>query len=213
MKRFTKLFSLLLALVFVFGFAGCNSSDGNTDSSSNDLNTENVNSAGSQVKFTMENGGEFIIELYPEYAPKTCENFINLVSDGFYDGLTFHRVIDDFMAQGGDPEGTGLGGSDKNIKGEFINNGFKQNTLSHTRGVVSMARSPISYDSASSQFFICYVDATYLDGDYAAFGKVIEGMDVVDAFLDVERAVDASGYNSIPKTPIVIEKAEVISNG
>ena len=161
----------------------------------------------------MENGGEFIIELYPEYAPKTCENFINLVSDGFYDGLTFHRVIDDFMAQGGDPEGTGLGGSDKNIKGEFINNGFKQNTLSHTRGVVSMARSPISYDSASSQFFICYVDATYLDGDYAAFGKVIEGMDVVDAFLDVERAVDASGYNSIPKTPIVIEKAEVISNG
>lgn len=204
MKRFIKILSLMLALIFVFGFTGCTASKTNTDS-------ENETTRDC-VKFTMENGGEFIIELYPEYAPETCENFINLVSEGFYDGLTFHRVIDDFMAQGGDPEGTGLGGSDKKIKGEFINNGFKQNTLSHTRGIVSMARSK-DKNSASSQFFICYVDATYLDGDYAAFGKVIEGMDTVDAFLDVERGLDADGYYSVPLTPIVIEKAEVISDG
>lgn len=218
-------------MTFVFGFAGCSSSKDNSDittenvfSDENTFNTETDEYAENTetsdttentdylVKFTMENGESFIIELYPEYAPKTCENFIDLVSDGFYDGLTFHRVIDNFMAQGGDPEGNGLGGSGKTIKGEFARNKFKQNTLSHTRGIVSMARSD-DFNSASSQFFICYVDATYLDGDYAAFGEVIEGMDVVDAFLDVDRAVDPDGYRSIPKTPIVIEKAEVISNG
>lgn len=199
MKRFRKILSLLLSLIIVFSFAGCTAKETKT--------------TGNLVKFTMENGGEFTIELYPEYAPETCENFITLVSEGFYDGLTFHRVIDDFMAQGGDPEGTGLGGSGKEIKGEFSRNGFKQNTLSHTRGVVSMARSSMSYDSASSQFFICYVDATYLDGDYAAFGKVIDGMDVVDSFLEVERELDSSGYYSKPETPIVIEKAEVIAYG
>jgi len=199
LKRFRKILSLLLSLIIVFSFAGCTAKETKT--------------TGNLVKFTMENGGEFTIELYPEYAPETCENFITLVSEGFYDGLTFHRVIDDFMAQGGDPEGTGLGGSGKEIKGEFSRNGFKQNTLSHTRGVVSMARSSMSYDSASSQFFICYVDATYLDGDYAAFGKVIDGMDVVDSFLEVERELDSSGYYSKPETPIVIEKAEVIAYG
>lgn len=196
MKKLIKIVAVLLMLLSVLSFSGCKKAV-----------------TGNKVKFTMENGGSFIIELYPEYAPETCENFINLVSEGFYDGLTFHRVIDDFMAQGGDPEGTGLGGSGKEIKGEFAMNGFRQNTLSHTRGVVSMARSSLSYDSASSQFFICYVDATYLDGEYAAFGKVIEGMEVVDAFLDVERGMDSSGYYSVPKTPIVIEKAEVIPSG
>lgn len=196
MKRLLKIIAVSLALLSVLSFSGCKKT-----------------ASGNKVKFTMENGGSFIIELYPEYAPETCENFINLVSEGFYDGLTFHRVIENFMAQGGDPEGTGLGGSADKIKGEFALNNFRQNTLSHTRGVVSMARSPVSYDSASSQFFICYVDATYLDGEYAAFGKVIEGMDVVDSFLEVERALDSSGYYSSPKTPIVIEKAEVIANG
>lgn len=200
MKKCIRFFSLIMALLMVFSFSGCKKE-------------ETPETSGTQVKFTMEDGGSFVMELYPEYAPETCENFLSLVSEGFYDGLTFHRVIEDFMAQGGDPEGTGFGGSDKQIKGEFANNGFRQNTLSHTRGVVSMARSGNSYDSASSQFFICYVDATYLDGDYAAFGKVIEGMEVVDAFLDVERGMDSSGYYSVPLTPIVIEKAEVISNG
>ncbi len=162
-----------------------------------------------QVKFTMADGGSFIMELYPEYAPKTVENFIELVSDGFYDGLTFHRVVDDFMAQGGCPEGTGFGGSSMKIKGEFAINGFDKNTLSHTRGVVSMARSK-SYNSASSQFFICYSDATFLDGQYAAFGMVIQGMEVVDSFLEVERTTGNDGALSKPVEPIVIEKAEVL---
>ncbi|MBO5896722.1 MAG: peptidylprolyl isomerase, partial [Clostridia bacterium] len=138
-----------------------------------------------KVKVTMENGGEFVIELCPEQAPVTCENFLKLVKSGFYNGLTFHRVIDGFMAQGGDPEGTGCGGSDENIKGEFRINGVN-NTLSHTRGVISMARSS-NPNSASSQFFICYGDCTFLDGQYAAFGKVTECMEVFDDFLKIDR--------------------------
>ena len=145
-----------------------------------------------KVKVEMENGGVFTIELMPEYAPKTVENFENLVKKGFYDGLIFHRVIDDFMAQGGDPLGNGMGGSDENIVGEFAGNGFVQNTLSHQRGVISMARSS-NPNSASSQFFICYDDVSFLDGQYAAFGKVIEGMEVVDGFLDVRRVGPEGG--------------------
>lgn len=153
----------------------------------------------------------FIITLYPEYAPITCENFETLVSDGFYDGISFHRVCDDFMAQGGDPLGTGTGGSDKNIKGEFAANGVK-NDLSHTRGVVSMARS-MAPDSASSQFFICYSDScTFLDGNYAAFGKVTEGMEVVDDFLKVDRVMGSDGAISSPTTPILIDNAKMISD-
>ena len=162
----------------------------------------------SKVKITMENGGEFVIELYPEYAPITCANFEKLVKAGFYDGLTFHRVIDGFMAQGGDPEGTGCGGSDETIKGEFRINGV-DNKLSHTRGVVSMARSQ-NPNSASSQFFICYDDCTFLDGQYAAFGKVTDGMEVVDGFLKTERRMSFGGERSTPVTPIVMKKAEII---
>ena len=162
------------------------------------------------IKVTMENGESFVIELCPEQAPITCENFLKLVKSGFYNGLTFHRVIDGFMAQGGDPEGTGCGGSDENIKGEFARNGFAQNTLSHTRGVISMARS-MHPDSASSQFFICYTDyCTQLDGSYAAFGKVIEGMDVVDAFCEVERRYNSNGEKASPVNPVVIKKMSVI---
>lgn len=157
-----------------------------------------------KIKFTMENGGEFIIQTEPQYAPETCKNFVKLVGEGFYNGLTFHRVLDGFVAQGGDPNGNGTGGSKDKIKGEFAQNGFEQNTLSHTRGVVSMARSQAP-DSASSQFFICYDTLTNLDGSYAAFGEVIEGMEVVDGFLDVKR--DKSG---MPETPIVIKEATVI---
>ena len=162
----------------------------------------------SKVKVTMENGGEFIIELLPEYAPLTVANFERLVKNEFYNGLTFHRVIDGFMAQGGDPEGTGCGGSDEKIKGEFRVNGVN-NTLSHTRGVVSMARSQF-YDSASSQFFICYGDCSFLDGQYAAFGKVIEGMEVVDSFLKTERRMSFGGERSVPVKPIVMKKVEMI---
>ena len=126
----------------------------------------------------MEDGGEFVMELYPEYAPETVRNFADLVHAGFYNGLIFHRVIPGFMAQGGDPEGTGMGGSEKKIKGEFASNGVP-NDLKHTRGVLSMARTMFP-NSASSQFFIMHQDAPHLDGQYAAFGKVTEGIEVVD---------------------------------
>ncbi len=134
------------------------------------------------VKIEMENGGIIEIELYPERAPITVKNFEKLVSEGFYDGLIFHRVIEGFMIQGGDPTGTGCGSSGENIKGEFAANGVKNN-LAHTRGVISMARSMMP-NSASSQFFIMHEDAPHLDGSYAAFGKVVSGMDVVDAIAN-----------------------------
>ena len=130
------------------------------------------------VLITMENGDEIKAELYPEAAPKTVENFLKLVDEKFYDGLIFHRVIKGFMIQGGDPTGTGMGGSKDTIVGEFRANGF-QNDLAHTRGVLSMARTNMP-NSASSQFFIMHQDAPHLDGQYAAFGKVIEGMEAVD---------------------------------
>ena len=131
-----------------------------------------------KVKITMEDGGEIVVVLDEKNAPLTVENFRSLVERGFYDGLIFHRVIKDFMIQGGDPTGTGCGGSEKNIKGEFLANGVK-NSLSHSRGVISMARAN-DPDSASSQFFICHADCKFLDGQYAAFGVTESGMDVVD---------------------------------
>ena len=136
------------------------------------------------VKIEMENGGVITAELYPEVAPNTVANFVNLVESGFYDGLIFHRVIPGFMIQGGDPQGTGMGGPGYSIKGEFARNGFRENTLRHTRGVLSMARSMMP-NSAGSPFFIMHADAPHLDGDYAAFGKVTDGMDVVDRIASV----------------------------
>lgn len=130
------------------------------------------------ILITMENGDEIKAELYPEVAPKTVENFLKLVDEKFFDGIIFHRVIKGFMIQGGDPTGTGMGGSEENIVGEFRANGF-ENDLKHTRGVLSMARTNMP-NSASSQFFIMHQDAPHLDGQYAAFGKVVEGMEAVD---------------------------------
>ncbi len=135
------------------------------------------------IVIEMENGKKIKLELYPEIAPVSCENFEKLVKSGFYDGLIFHRVIEGFMIQGGCPDGTGMGGPGWHIKGEFAANGI-QNNIKHTRGVLSMARAQ-AFDSAGSQFFIMHDDAPYLDGQYAAFGKVIEGMDVVDAIASV----------------------------
>ncbi|MBQ7990683.1 MAG: peptidylprolyl isomerase [Oscillospiraceae bacterium] len=135
------------------------------------------------IVIEMENGGIMKAELYPETAPVTVENFLKLVRDGFYDGLIFHRVIPGFMIQGGCPQGTGTGGPGWHIKGEFAANGVK-NDLKHTRGVLSMARA-MDPDSAGSQFFIMHADAPHLDGQYAAFGKVIEGMEVVDEIAKV----------------------------
>ncbi|OOM76228.1 peptidylprolyl isomerase [Clostridium sp. BL-8] len=133
------------------------------------------------ITMTMENGGVIKAELYPEIAPNTVRNFVDLINRGFYDGLIFHRVIPGFMIQGGCPEGTGMGGPGYSIKGEFTSNGFK-NTLKHTKGVLSMARA-MHPDSAGSQFFIMVADAPHLDGQYASFGKVIEGMDVADKIV------------------------------
>jgi len=151
----------------------------------------------------------FIITLYPEYAPITCENFEKLVNEGFYNGLTFHRVVEDFMAQGGDPLGNGTGGSEHEIKGEFSSNGV-ENSLSHQRGIVSMARSA-EPNSASSQFFICYVDCSFLDGNYASFGEVTYGMEIVDSFLEVPRSLGGDNAISLPNTQIIIEEARMLS--
>ena len=148
-------------------------------------------SATNAVAIEMEDGKQIIVELDEKNAPITVKNFKNLVEKKFYDGLIFHRVISGFMIQGGDPTGTGMGGSKETIKGEFAHNGVN-NPISHERGVISMARS-MMYNSASSQFFICHADASFLDGDYAAFGKVAEGMDTVDAIAAVptSRGVDS----------------------
>ena len=136
------------------------------------------------VTFTMENGDVFKAELYPDIAPNTVNNFISLISGKFYDGLIFHRVIKGFMIQGGDPDGTGMGGPDYSIRGEFDSNGFK-NYLKHSAGVLSMARTMMP-DSAGSQFFVMHKDSPHLDGEYAAFGKVTEGMEVVNAIAECE---------------------------
>lgn len=157
------------------------------------------------VEIEMENGGIMRLELYPDIAPITVKNFLDLVNDGFYDGLIFHRVINNFMIQGGDPTGTGMGGSENTIKGEFAQNGVK-NDLSHTRGVISMARSQ-SYDSASSQFFIVHQDSTYLDGSYAAFGKMVDGYDVLDEIATTP--TDSSGK---PLADQVIKTIRVVEN-
>lgn len=154
------------------------------------------------VTIEMENGKKIKLELYPEEAPITVENFLELVKNHFYDGLTFHRVISGFMIQGGDPLGTGFGGSDKRIKGEFLANGVN-NRIKHVRGVISMARSQ-NPNSASSQFFIMHADAPHLDGQYAAFGKVVEGIEVVDEIASVK-----TGYNDMPKTPQVIKSITI----
>jgi peptidyl-prolyl cis-trans isomerase B (cyclophilin B) len=151
------------------------------------------------ITIEMENGKKIKLELYPEMAPKTVANFEKLVKEGFYNGLGFHRIIPGFMIQGGDPLGNGMGGSDERIPGEFAQNGWRQNTLKHTRGVISMAR---AYDpnSASSQFFIMHEDAPHLDGAYAAFGKVVEGMDTVDEIASVP-----TGFRDEPKIPMIMK--------
>ena len=160
---------------------------------------ENVN-----VRITMEGGAQIDLELYPDCAPETVENFKSLVEEGFYDGLTFHRIIKGFMIQGGDPLGTGMGGSDKTIKGEFAMNGFN-NPLKHERGVISMARSQMP-NSASSQFFIMHEAAPHLDGSYAAFGRVTSGIETVDEIADTPVGWDGQS----PKVTPVIESIKLI---
>ena len=156
------------------------------------------------IRITMQNGKTIDIELDATAAPITCENFEKLVKQGFYNGLTFHRIIPGFMIQGGDPNGNGSGGPGYCIKGEFTINGF-ENDLKHTRGVISMARLNKPYDSAGSQFFIMHADAPHLDGAYAAFGMVIEGMDVVDRIA----SVDCNPINNHPYEDVVIKSITI----
>ncbi len=156
------------------------------------------------VQIDVADYGTITVELDADVAPITVANFLNLTENGFYNGLTFHRIMEGFMMQGGDPEGTGMGGSDVEIKGEFSGNGVTNN-LSHTRGAISMARSGYSMDSASSQFFIVHEDSTFLDGQYACFGYVTEGMDVVDAVCVYSTSVVTDSNGSVPadKQPVI----------
>ncbi len=158
------------------------------------------------VTIEMENGGIMKAELYPEIAPNTVNNFISLINKGFYDGVIFHRVISGFMIQGGDPKGIGVGGPGYTIKGEFSANGFK-NELKHDRGVLSMART-MEPNSAGSQFFVMHENSPHLDGQYAAFGKLTEGYDVLDAIAAVR-----TDYNDKPRTPQVMKKVTVETFG
>ncbi len=155
------------------------------------------------IRIEMENGGVMTLRLDPEQAPITCQNFEKLVKEGFYDGLIFHRVIAGFMIQGGDPQGTGMGGSDKNIKGEFAANGVKNN-IKHKRGVISMARS-MNPNSASSQFFIMHKDAPHLDGQYAAFGTMESGFETLDEIASV-----ATDFSDKPVKPQRIKKITLV---
>ena len=188
-----KLLICLLASVLLMA---CSSNGGQAEDSSH-----------VKVKMEIENYGDVIIELYEDVAPKTVANFIELVESGFYDGLTFHRIIDGFMIQGGDPEGNGFGGSDKTIEGEFSANGF-ENNLKHEEGIISMARSQ-EPNSASSQFFIMVAQAPHLDGSYAAFGKVIEGIELVHQVAKDAKPIDNNG-TILPEEQPIIKSIEIM---
>ena len=200
MRNIKKILALVLAFCLIcVCFAGCGESKENTSTGEY--------KATHTAKITVKGHGDIELELYGEIAPITVNNFVKLATKGFYDGLTFHRVINDFMIQGGDPYGNGTGGSDEDIKGEFTANGV-ENPISHTRGVISMARNSFSMDSASSQFFIMHADGTYLDGQYAAFGCVTKGMDTVDSIAENTTVIDGNGTVPANFQPI-IEKVTV----
>ena len=215
-----KIISLALALVLVCSCAALAGCANNTNSTTSSSKTESAATqaattaaattvaesdvtpvAGATAVIDVKDYGTITVELYPDVAPSTVENFVSLAKKGFYDGLTFHRIIKGFMIQGGDPLGNGTGGSDKTIKGEFSGNGVN-NPLKHTRGVISMARSS-DPNSASSQFFIMHEDAPHLDGQYAAFGKVTEGMEVVDKIANDAKPVDGNGTIPSSKQPVI----------
>lgn len=225
-KGIIKVLSLALSAAitcFVLISCGSGSSDNDSNSNSNSNNNSTVSDetlvsvpqtdvVGESENFPIatmkiKDYGTMEIELYPEIAPITVNNFISLVNKGYYDGLTFHRVIDNFMVQGGDPSGDGTGGPGYCIKGEFTNNGF-ENNLKHQVGVISMARLMSPLDSAGSQFFIMTADTPSLDGDYAAFGRVISGLDVLTKIKSV-----ATDENDKPKEDLVIESITVDTKG
>ena len=189
---------VILAIIIVPVVINGNNNSNNTVLE-NKIEEGNTEMQKINVEMKIEEYGVIKLELYPEIAPITVENFVNLVEDGFYDGVTFHRIIANFMIQGGDPDGDGMGGSDKTIKGEFAANGV-ENNLSHERGIISMART-MDPNSASSQFFIMHQDSKHLDGSYAAFGKVTSGIEVVDKIATADLAEDSNGTVSRKKQP------------
>ncbi len=184
MKKKRTIF-FLICCIMVISLVGCGNTNEKEEVKDKFSNVEKVN-------IEIENYGTISLDLYPDIAPITVENFLTLVKSKFYDGLTFHRIIDGFMIQGGDPLGTGHGGSEKRIKGEFSANGVN-NILKHQRGIISMARSPYDFNSASSQFFIVQTTYPSLDGQYAAFGKVTNGMDIVDKICKETKVEDNNG--------------------
>ena len=194
-KKIKKLSALLLCTALVLSLTACGKKENKTVSGTH------------HAVIKVKNYGNISVELYADTAPITVNNFIELANSGFYDGLTFHRVIKGFMIQGGDPNGNGTGGSSKTIKGEFSENGV-ENDLKHERGVISMARSA-AYDSASSQFFIMHKTTSSLDGSYAAFGRVTDGMDVVDKIAENTPVTDSNGTVAAANQP-VIETIKII---
>ena len=184
-----RIIAAILACMMLFALVGCNG------------NSESVGKV--NVEISVKDYGKIRLELDGDTAPITVANFVSLVEAGFYDGLTFHRVVKGFMIQGGDPNGDGTGGSDKTIKGEFSANGV-DNDISHERGVISMARSS-AYDSASSQFFICHGDSAFLDGNYAAFGEVVSGMDVVDGIAGTAVVSNGSEVSKPVTAPVIVK--------
>lgn len=202
MKKSISVIAIILSMVMVLASCGTNQNGKDEEPVSTpdpELVKNTVNAT-----IELEDGDEIMLELYPDLAPDTVENFVELAEDGFYDGTIFHRVIEDFMIQGGGYDENLKEQKTESIKGEFAKNGF-ENTLSHTRGVISMARAQ-DYDSATSQFFIVQKDATYLDGQYAAFGRVTEGMDIVDEIASVKTGtVASSNMEDVPIEPIVID--------
>lgn len=197
MKIFAKITALALTLAMIFTLAAC----GEEKKDENKLSDSIDFSKSVTAVISVENYGDISIELDHSAAPITVENFVDLAGDGFYDGLTFHRIIKDFMMQGGDPKGNGTGGSDNTIKGEFSANGV-DNKLSHTRGAISMARAN-DFNSASSQFFIVHEDSLFLDGQYAVFGYVSEGMDIVDAICEDAKPIDGNGTIPAMHQPVI----------
>ncbi len=189
MKKWIALFTALMLVACLF--AGCK-------------DEESASGGKHHVEIDVKDYGTITLELDADAAPITVENFLKLANEGFYNGLTFHRIMSGFMMQGGDPEGTGFGGSDETIKGEFSANGV-ENPLSHTRGAISMARNGLSMDSASSQFFIVHQDSTFLDGQYACFGYVTDGMDVVDAICRDAKPTDDNGTIPAAEQPVITE--------
>ncbi|GKU83022.1 peptidylprolyl isomerase [Niallia sp. NCCP-28] len=199
------LFSFLV-IISIVSLAACGTKKEDKSSDSSNVDYADKIKENPLVTIEMNDGEKIEIELYPKVAPNTVSNFVSLVNKGFYDGLTFHRVIPDFMIQGGDPNGEGTGDPGYSIKGEFSSNGF-DNGLKHERGILSMARSN-DPDSAGSQFFIMVADQASLDGEYAAFGKVISGMDIVDTIVNVGR-----DENDKPLEDVIMKKVTVDTKG